>query len=333
MDDVTDAPQYGSARVAVKVDVATVDAERRLFGVAHDEVVLGRFRVRAPIGSGAFGDVYRAFDPLLEREVALKLVAMRSDEPRERMLNEARALARVRHPNAVTVHEVGEARGCMVLVLDLLRGRTLREAVAERALALPAALTVFCDIGEALAAAHAAGVVHGDVKPDNVVVEDGGRPVLVDFGVARLAGRHGGGGGTAAYLAPECRHGRAWDAAADQYAFCVALAEVTAALAADHVGLPRGVARRIAAIVERGTADEPRSRWPDMHAVVAALRSIQRPAPRRPLVIALITAVAAILVSGSALQFTMYWHWLDRRRDAMSRARASPSVARDTPAR
>src|SRR3954469_24060107 len=150
---------------------------------------LGRYRLERELGAGAMGVVHAAFDPDLERRIALKVLkgAIATAEARDRLLREARAMARLSHPNVVTVHEVGTAGGRDFVAMELIH----RESVAEwlRAARRPAAaiLDAFLAAGRGLAAAHAAGIVHRDFKPHNVLRSRDGRIVVTDFGLAREA--------------------------------------------------------------------------------------------------------------------------------------------------
>jgi len=192
--------------------------------------VWGHLRVLEPIGSGSWGEVYRAFDPLLQREVALKL--WRTDTPgsgpgRRRTLHEARLLARIRHPNVVTVHGVDTHEQRAGLWTDLVRGETLEAALAERGpLSAEEAALVGIDLCRALAAVHASGLVHGDVKTANVLREHGGRIVLTDFGAGSetTSGRpQPAACGTPLATAPEVLRGEPPSSAADIYGLGVLL--------------------------------------------------------------------------------------------------------------
>ena len=172
---------------------------------------LGRFQVRSLLGSGSCATVYRAFDPELEREVALKVPhpgSLVASEKLDRFLGEARALARLRHPGIVPVFEAGRFGDLPYLATAYIAGRSLAGVIADGPLPLARAVEVAADLAEALGHAHGVGVVHRDVKPGNVLVETGGAVHLADFG---LAHRHDAGAltrtgvvvGTPAYLAPE----------------------------------------------------------------------------------------------------------------------------------
>ncbi|MFP2961352.1 tetratricopeptide repeat protein [Myxococcus sp. 1LA] len=216
---------------------------------------LSRYVVRERIGRGAMGEVYAAHDPELDRRVALKLLRPEGrhlEELRLRLLREAQALARLAHPNVVTVHDVGVCDDCVFLALELVEGASLAEwLTAPRP--WQEVVRVFVDAGRGLAAAHAAGLVHRDFKPGNVLVGKDGRVRVTDFGLARPSHRrvlgrgdmpasppeaaasgslvgspltHSGALlGTPAYMAPEQLQGHGVDARSDQFSFCVALYE------------------------------------------------------------------------------------------------------------
>jgi serine/threonine protein kinase len=150
--------------------------------------VIARYRIVGKLGAGGMGVVYRAHDAQLDREVALKLLRVGEDgtEGRTRMLREAKAAAKIRHPNVVTVYDADEVFGRVFIAMELIDGVTLKAFFRGRA-RLAGGVAVMLGAGEGLAAAHAAGLVHRDFKPDNVLVEAGGRVRVLDFGLARPA--------------------------------------------------------------------------------------------------------------------------------------------------
>jgi len=173
---------------------------------------IGRYEILGEIGRGAMGAVYRARDPVLEREVALKTVlvgSMMEAEVKARLLREARSAARLQHPNIVTVFELGELEGTPFIAMELLEGETLAEAAAQgRLIHLDQKLRVVQQLCNALGYAHERGVIHRDVKPGNIILLGDGTVKVLDFGIARLEGslfatRTGELLGTPAYMAPE----------------------------------------------------------------------------------------------------------------------------------
>jgi WD40 repeat protein/tRNA A-37 threonylcarbamoyl transferase component Bud32 len=200
---------------------------------------LGRFAIRGLLGAGAFGTVYRAYDPQLEREVALKVAkaAVQSPERVQRFRREARAAAGLRHPHIVPLFETGEADGHLYLASAYVAGLTLEETLAkqdQRPLPPKQAAQIVRQLADALAYAHGQGVLHRDVKSANVLLDQHGEPQLLDFGLARRAEDvdrmtvAGAVLGTAAYLAPEAARGDEgrWTQAVDQYALGVLLYEL-----------------------------------------------------------------------------------------------------------
>jgi WD40 repeat protein len=198
---------------------------------------IGRFEVRALLGSGAFGVVYRCFDPQLQREVALKVphpAILADPRLRERFLREARTAAGLRHPHIVPVFDAGEIDGQPYLAAAFIAGRTLTDLVREKRLDLPTAVRIVRDLAAALTHAHSQGVIHRDVKPDNILVDLDKTAYLMDFGLAfrqEAADKltHDGDVlGTPAYMAPEQARGRTTEPlpAGDQYSLGVILYEL-----------------------------------------------------------------------------------------------------------
>jgi formylglycine-generating enzyme required for sulfatase activity len=223
---------------------------------------IGRYVVLGSVGEGGMGWVLAAYDPELDRKVAIKVLRPRAvaldsqghADLEARLVREARAIARLSHPNVVAIHDVGTHEGQIFLAMEFLRGGTLR-----RWMATPRPLAAICDVflqvGRGLAAAHAQGLVHRDFKPENVLFDQRGCPKVVDFGLVRLLSRDerpatlelpaagaagsallshdesavltvtGALAGTPAYMAPEQLLGRPVDARADQFAFAAALFE------------------------------------------------------------------------------------------------------------
>ncbi|HEX8951700.1 MAG TPA: serine/threonine-protein kinase, partial [Polyangia bacterium] len=149
-----------------------------------------RYLLLDPIGQGGMGVVYKAYDPDLDRTIALKLMRagdIDAGQLRERLLREAQALARLQHPNVVAVHDVGTFHGDVFIAMELVAGPTLRAWLKAQPRRPREVLDVFLEAGKGLAAAHRAGLVHRDFKPDNVILGDDGRVRVVDFGLARTA--------------------------------------------------------------------------------------------------------------------------------------------------
>ncbi|NUO52911.1 MAG: serine/threonine protein kinase [Polyangiaceae bacterium] len=268
---------------------------------------LGRFELRERLGHGAMGVVYAAHDEVLGREVALKLVAPVGvlEETRKRLLREARSTAKVIHPGVATVHDALELGGRLVLVLELVRGRTLRRALSEAGGKLPTAraIEVMAAVARAVHAAHLAGVVHRDLKPDNVMLADSGGVKVLDFGLAAAMGDVGAEGapsasfaGTPGYVAPEARRGKS-SAPSDQFSLGVMLLECVAGARTANsrvAPLPRAVRR----VIERATAARPEDRYPSCDALA---RAIERARPGRAVRLAVGTGAIAIGLTAFAL--------------------------------
>jgi predicted Ser/Thr protein kinase len=272
---------------------------------------LARYVVIDPLGRGGMGVVYAAYDPELDRKVALKLLrpdlsATVAGLGRSQLLAEAQALARLSHPNVITVFDVGTWEDEVFFAMEFVRGETLRTAQAAPGLRPQRILDLYLAVGTGLAAAHQAGIVHRDVKPENVLVGDDGRVRVTDFGLARAA--HAVDvrmSGTPAYMAPEQWRGAPADVRTDQYSFCVALYEalhgqrpVRASAAPDTPEAPRarGVPPGVDRTLARGLQPEAADRWPSMEALVAALREARRPFRTRTLL-----ALAALLLVSTAV--------------------------------
>lgn len=212
------------------------------------EVVGGRYRLEAVLGQGGMGWVYRARHVELDEPVVVKLIDpawAQNTVARARFRREAKALIRLHHPGVVTMHELGEHQGSLFLVMELLDGITLGDRLAQRSDPLSLAFTysIFRQLGEVLAAVHATGVVHRDVKPDNVMLvggtgrgpDESARAVLMDFGLARIEALKdvrvsdtGAALGTPAYMSPEQCSGHGLGPASDIYALGVILFEAVA---------------------------------------------------------------------------------------------------------
>jgi hypothetical protein len=224
--------------------------------------LLGRYVVRELLGEGAMGSVYLAYDFALDRRVALKLLHPRETDSSQRLLREAKAMARLSHPNVVAVHDLGTVHERAFLAMEYVEGPTLRAWLAEKPRAWVELREVFLGAGRGLAAAHAAGLVHRDFKPENVLIDAHGSARVTDFGVARPVNEPSGTAGTVGYIAPEQRRGEVTPAA-DQYSFCVTLSEQLAHTA--------GVPTRVRAAVQRGRSEVAAQRFASMNALLAEL--------------------------------------------------------------
>lgn len=282
---------------------------------------VGRYRMQEMLGTGAMGVVFAAHDPELDRKVAVKLLRDRSGDPERnaRMVREARATARLAHPNVVVVHDVGEFEGNVFMAMELVTGGTLGEWLDAQTRTRDAILDAFIEAGEGLAAAHEAGLVHRDFKPANVLMGENGRPRVTDFGLARageaaettqetmstISGsldvavtKTGALIGTPAYMSPEQFEGRVADARSDQFSFCVALAEalcgerpyegqsllelqgnVCAGRLRPHVF--DNLPRKLQSALRRGLQREPADRHGDMPALLRLLGGVRKRSPAK----------------------------------------------------
>ncbi len=215
---------------------------------------LGRYRIEDKIGQGGMGSVYRATDTRLDREVAIKVLPaeLTTDaERRQRFRQEAQLAASFNHPNIATVHDVGEQDGVTFIVMELVRGESLRTLVRDKPLGIERAIDIATGIAAGLARAHSESVLHRDLKPDNVMLTDEGVPKILDFGLSKLIGSDSSPGepvaldmptvttmaspditrdgqviGTLAYMAPEQVQGLSVDARTDVFSFGVLLYEL-----------------------------------------------------------------------------------------------------------
>jgi serine/threonine protein kinase len=220
-------------------------------------LVLNRFLIERRIGSGGFGIVYEAWDGRLERPVAVKAIEQRGEAGR-RVLREAQAAARLNHPGIVTLYELGEEDGNALLVTELVEGQTLARLAARGELSDREIGEIGADLCEALDHAHSRGVVHRDIKPQNVqvIADTEVRAKLMDFGVAQLAGDSpltaaGDVVGTLAYMAPEQAEGRPAGPEADVYSLALTLYECWGGENPHRRATPAATARAIGARARR----------------------------------------------------------------------------------
>lgn len=326
---VTETSEAGS--VGARLELAqptTIDAaliRTRLLGSMFGSEVpaprFGRFELRERIGQGGMGVVYRAWDPQLERAVAIKLIDITgiAESLRERALREARSLARLAHPNVITVFEVGLTEAHVWIAMEFVAGTTMRDWLARDPRPdMATILRKWIAVGRGLVAVHDAGLVHRDIKPSNVLIGDDGRPRLIDFGLVRAPGistlasadalpttnsdsdRTQGFVGTHAYAAPEQRDGGVVGAATDQYAFCVSvwesLCDIRPPTIPEGVKLPARVQRAL----ERGLAVEPKDRFASLDELLDELEAtIDGPSRRLGLILG--AAALAAVVTGVAV--------------------------------
>ncbi len=318
-----------------------VSGERKLTssGIEKGEA-LDRYVILNRLGAGGMGEVYAAWDPVLDRKVAVKVLrpdiedTTITEELKHRLLGEAQALAKLSHPNVVTVHDVGLAGERVYLAMEFIEGRTLKEWLTQ--VPRPSwqqILEVFLAAGEGLVAAHDQGLTHRDFKPDNVLIGRDGRARVMDFGLAhgkaktkkdgkphRTITAPGAMVGTPAYMSPEALHGEPTDFRSDEFSFCVSLYEalygfrpfegnspaaIAVEITANRVQPPPGntrVPRRIHALILKGLRNAPNERFQNMRALLVQLgRTRVQKEQRVALAIIATLSVIAAGVTGLAM--------------------------------
>jgi len=280
---------------------------------------VGRYALLELVGQGGMGRVYRALDPRLQREVAVKVLYRGGAEHCARIEREARALARLSHPNVVAVYDVVRSDGRSFIAMELVQGPTLGQWMRDARRDPTEIVDRLIAAGRGLVAAHAAGVIHRDFKPGNVLLGADGRPRVTDFGLARTGatGSNGSGGvptdphwvdgetsltvegtvvGTPPYMAPEQHTAGHVDASCDQFAFCVTLYEalvgrrpyvaprldvLARAKMAHDPGFPEAIPPALVPVIRRGLSPEAGDRYASMADLLRALERRRRPQRRR----------------------------------------------------
>jgi len=301
---------------------------------------VGRYEIIRWLGQGGMGTVYAAYDPQLDRDIALKLLHRSLAEEQSRLLREAQAMAQLAHPNVVAVHDVGRIDQQIFIALERIDGPTLSAWMAEGPHPATEVLETLAQAARGLAAAHDAGIVHRDFKPDNAMIGADARVRVLDFGLAR--GRVGETGpaagdrsvwmttltvngalvGTPHYMSPEQYRGEPADERSDQFSFCVVLHEalygqrpfagnsfdeLSEAVRSGRVREPTqtarpGVPKGLRRALRRGLSVDPAERWPSMRALLDALERATRRRPWRWVGGGVV--VASLGVGG--------WWWVDR---------------------
>jgi Protein kinase domain len=295
--------------------------------------LIDRYEIERRLGAGAMGVVYAARDIHLRRAVAVKVVGPRIDtgSGQGRLVREAQAMAKLRHPNLAAVHDIGVSKDRLFVVMELVDGGTVADWLKAEPRSWRAIVAVYLQAARGLAAAHAAGFVHRDFKPENVLYGKDGVARVSDFGVARILGdaeradpaegvaeqatvtRTGGVVGTPGYIAPEILRHEPVDERADQFSFCVAvyaslygerpfeplegpnrIAETLGRLRPPRTGI---VPRWLQRIITRGLAADPRDRWPTIGALVAAIE--QRLGRRRRALV--LTGIGVMVVAATVM--------------------------------
>ena len=296
---VVHQPTSANTRANNRAKTGAEDGARADANVAN--VRVGRFLLRHELGRGAQATVWCAYDERLDREVALKLLRADADSTAvSQWLHEARAVSGLSHPNIVPVFEADASQGQSFLVFELVRGPTLAELVRQRG-PLPAreAATLVLGVLQALSAAHQQGIVHRDLKPSNILVDAGGRPRVMDFGIAARVSDKGDGSivGTPGYLSPEAARGMAPMPRMDVFSAGVLLAELLSGGRLLRESDPHRAIQRVQdedltlpltvvaddglrSVVNRALARDPLLRYPDAAEFATALSAWLNPEAR-----------------------------------------------------
>lgn len=321
-------------------------------------VVVGRYTLRGLLGAGGMGHVYEAWDSKLERAIALKVLRPElagAATLSERLIRESRIMAKLAHASVITIYDVGRAGDVVFIAMELVRGPTLAAYVASARPTWREIVGLFEQAGAGLAAAHVAGVVHRDFKPDNVLLGPAHQIVVTDFGIARatssiddltpttgatVAGdvrltATGTAVGTPAYMSPEQLDCKVVDARADVFSFCVSLWEalfgarpfaggsmdaIRAAMKQRPMPPHGGVPGRLVRALERGLAIDPDERWPDMTPLLGELAAVRR---RRTHVAAAASAAGLVglgIAGALLLGHTAPVDWCGHQRSAFDTA-------------
>jgi len=268
-------------------------------------VQVGRYEILEIIGTGAHGRVARAHDPMIGRLVAIKLFPkeLASGTARQRFLQEARVVGQLSHHSIITLHDMGidEATQTPYLVMEFLEGQPLDRILDKGSVPFPKACAWAAEVASALGVAHRKGVIHGDVKPANMLITDNGRVKLMDFGMARLASRDSAGTpllGTPAYWCPEQIVGKPQDARSDLFSLGVVLYEMVTGQRPFDADTLQGICSRVLSstplppshanpsvpagfdqVVARCLAKDPEKRHPTADALAEDLYPLARRAP------------------------------------------------------
>ena len=321
-------------------------AERELFGTPSDS--LGRYALLNKLGSGSMGVVYRAYDARLDRPVAVKILHPTGERTAQllsagdaRLLREAQAIARLCHPNVIAIHDVGTVGDRIFMTMEYVEGQTLREYCDAAPRSWRDLLPLLIQAGRGVEAAHERGIVHRDIKPDNILVGADGRVRVLDFSVARPLSQATPDSlvhklcltdtetnvlvGTPAYMAPEQLRAQPADARSDLFAFCVTAYEclfgerpfsgptlqtlIDSVLAGPPTQPPpfsQPIPRALFQALLKGLSLRPDERWPSLTALVDALEQILARKRRRSsfALAASLGAAAALTLGALASHYT-----------------------------
>jgi serine/threonine protein kinase len=310
-DETLPEPFRPSAKAGTPIKLDTVAMQPKPLDELRQPERLTHYQILGELGRGGMGVVHAAYDTKLDRKVAIKLLQRQTDaKARRRFVREAQAMARLSHPNVVQVYDIDESDGMVFIVMEYVRGVTLSEWLAQQLRTREEIVALVCAAGTGLLAAHSRGLMHRDFKPANVMVNEDGRALVMDFGVARAwtpdasptadlrvgapldqMTTKGHIVGTPVYMAPEQFEGLETDARADQFSFCVTLwealygqrpfkantmLELAVALKHGNIHMPEhehNVPRWMQSVLLRGLQLQPDQRWPSMKELLEALRT------------------------------------------------------------
>ena len=324
---------------------------------------LGPYEILGALGAGGMGEVYRAYDPRLRRDVALKVMSAKlaSDPARvSRFEREARAIAALSHPNILAIYDVGREGGVMFATFELLEGTTLRERLRQGSLTPRKAITFSAQIARGLYAAHERGIIHRDIKPENLFVTNDGMVKILDFGIARtvnddaavatrtvdVATAPGEVLGTVEYMAPEQLRGEQPTRATDLFALGLVLYEmvagrraferssyaqtVAALLDGDPPPLPAGTSAGLSGIIHRLLEKSPTERFHSAHDVAFALEALATDAPSSSKLRAHWARAVLPIVAAATIAILATISWVVSRRAPISGSLALPTFTRIT---
>jgi eukaryotic-like serine/threonine-protein kinase len=295
---------------------ATLESEPLAASPPASGAQLGQYRIESAIGAGGMGVVFRAYDTKLHRPVAIKFLSddLADAAARRRFQREAQMASSLNHPHILTVYDVGEFEGRQYLATEFVDGGTLKNWAQRQARNWEDVAELLTGVADGLATAHQAGILHRDIKPDNILVTASGYAKLADFGLAKLGAvvqppditrtiteeqtQQGMIVGTIAYMSPEQAAGQTLDARSDMFSFGVVLYEMLAGhrpftaetnlellqkvIHATPAPLSDAIPEPLRVLVARALEKNPADRYPSMRELVAALRSAQRPTWQQP---------------------------------------------------
>ena len=330
---------------------------------SHSGRQYGPYRILSPLGAGGMGEVYRAHDSKLRRDVAVKLLPEEFAADAERMARferEARVLASLNHPNIASIYGLEESGSARALVMELVPGRTLAERIAAGPIQIGEVLSIARQIGEAVACAHERGIIHRDLKPANIMINESGLVKVLDFGLAKLAGKTEDAGGetaslppteagavlgTSGYMSPEQLRGLPVDHRTDLFSFGVVLYEMITRERAFTGSSPMAVAdailhdqprdfgdrpvpAKLKAIIRKLLEKDPANRYSSAEEVKRELKDLEISlAPLRPARLSR-NAWIAIGTLVVLVGIILVWYWRTSSRERWALQTAMPEITR-----